>query len=221
MMIEQNKYNKMMEKVKMTPEMRERIIDNVRIQTVMMQQHKKKKSKFILKYQKYMYAAATFLVLLAGIITAQYTVNRNPSENPILSSNNGSNTGSFGLNEYDSLAELKTAIPFTFKSVTSVPFELKDTTYSSFSNTLVQIDYIGATNQLNLRTSPNKEELIGDYNTYSQIDEIEINDITTTIKGNDGSYTTITWKQDGLYYSLQFDQGISKQQILQTFRSMQ
>ena len=72
---------------------------------------------------------------------------------------------------------------------------------------MAEITYIGADEEAVFRKAEGTEDVSGDYNAYAEETSVTIGAYTVRLKGESGSYTLATWT-DGTYaYSLQLTNG--------------
>lgn len=72
-----NKYNKVMSRVEVTPEMHERIMNNIRKADLNAKDKAAQPNRRLARYRKYAFAAATLLVLLGGVLIAYQNQSQN------------------------------------------------------------------------------------------------------------------------------------------------
>ncbi|MEW4369384.1 DUF4367 domain-containing protein [Paenibacillus kandeliae] len=77
-----NKYNKVMSRVEVTPEMHERIMNNIRKADLNIKDKPAQPNRRLARYRKYAFAAATLLVLLGGVLIAYQNQNHQTESTP-------------------------------------------------------------------------------------------------------------------------------------------
>ena len=189
-------YDEIMEKVKVTPEMRQRVLERIARENAV--------SFGVERFpalRKYLPAAACLILLLAGTVALPRLLNRTEPEPPVLTAPN--------IVEAASIQELSGLVGFEVTADFSLPFEIEKTAYYSYWNEMAEIEYSGAGCSAVYRQSPGTDDNSGDYNIYSDTAEIVVNDLHVTLKGNGGLYVLATWT-DGTYaYSLSISPGVS------------
>lgn len=205
----ESKYNKVMNNIEVTTEIRDRILNNINQLDL-----NKISNKVVTfnKYKKYLSIAACFAILLVGSVAIHNTMNymNDPVEQTIPE-----------IVKYSSLSELSEAIGFSVKEVQIVPFEVEKVQYIAYWKELGEIQYIGENNTLTIRVSAFNEDISGDYSVYSDTKNITISGHSVTIKGDDSKYSLAVWESDGISYSMNFDQSVPEQVMVTTINSLQ
>lgn len=145
-----------------------------------------------------------------------------------------------GMVEVDSLAELSQALGFSVPEVKHIPFEVTGIVYTNGWNEFAQVEYQGgdlekgqeespAENQMEgqtvaeevlFRKARGTDDISGDYNAYSDVKEITVNETAVTLKGENGQYKLAIWQQDGFTYSLSWEPGGSEDVFTEMIRSI-
>lgn len=189
-------YDEIMEKIQVTPEMRQRVLERVAREDTA-------PSKVVRSpaWRKYLPAAACFVLLLAGAAALPHLLEQPEPEPPVLTVPD--------IVEAASIEELSELVGFEVTADFSLPFEVKETVYSSYWNEMAQIQYTGEAQTATYRQSLGTEDNSGDYNVYGDTAVIPVNGIDVTLKGSGGAYVLAVWT-DGTYaYSLSVSSGIS------------
>ena len=189
-------YDEIMEKIEVTPEMRQRVLERIaREDTV--------SSKVVRfpAWRRYVSAAACIALLLAGAVVLPRLLEQPEQKPPVLTVPN--------IVEAASIEELSELVGFEVTADFSLPFEAKEITCCSYWNEMAQIEYRNGEYSATYRQSQGTDDNSGDYNIYSDTVEITVNDRIVTLKGNDGAYVLAVWT-DGTYaYSLSVSSGVS------------
>ena len=197
-MILRNTYQEIMEHVEVTPQMRERILENIRHADLT-----ERKPVSFRNYRRFAAAAATLAVLLAaGFVLT-----------PILQ-NNGQNDRTPDENvqvvwqceEWNSAKELAKAVGFEVADVKELPFEPEQTTYLSIGEDLAEINYTAGTQGACYRKSAGTEDNSGNYTDFPKVETVNIGAYEVTLKGNDAGYELALWTDGAYAYSLSFAQ---------------
>lgn len=195
------KYNEIMSRVSLTPEMREQVLTG-------MAEHRQRKQKKLSGnawnlqgWTRFVPAlAAACLILVAGL----QIYRTNPSFNEPEA------VASEGVNEYTSLSELEEAVGFAVPELEEyLPFENTDTQYTSAFG-IARIDYYGPMEE-NITLSKGKDDgtdVSGDYNEYPSVMEETADGIKVTLKGEEESCSLAIWVEDGYAYAIHSDPGI-------------
>ena len=187
------KYDEVMEKLEVTPEMRARILQNVETQ---MAEPRKKPNRL----RRFAALAACLAVLLVGAAALPKLISSpTPEESETMIAN--------GMVEVTSKEELSEAVGFPVKSAQSLPFFPQSIYYTSYWGEMAQIDYANGGSMACFRQSLGEEDNSGDWNEYPAKESFTVNGCAVTLKGEADSYTLAIW-QDGTYsYSLSLSAG--------------
>ena len=187
------KYDEVMEKLEVTPEMRARILQNVETQ---MAEPCKKPNRL----RRFAALAACLAVLLMGAAALPKLISSPaPEESETTIAN--------GMVEVTSKEELSEAVGFPVKSAQSLPFLPQSIYYTSYWGEMAQIDYANGGSMACFRQSLGEEDNSGDWSEYPAQKSLTVNGCAVTLKGEADSYTLAIW-QDGTYsYSLSLSAG--------------
>ena len=187
------KYDEVMEKLEVTPEMRARILQNVETQ---MTEPRKKPNRL----RRFAALAACLAVLLVGAVALPKLISSPaPEESETTIAN--------GMVEVASKEELSEAVGFPVKSAQSLPFFPQSIYYTSYWGEMAQIDYANGGSTACFRQSLGEEDNSGDWSEYPAQKSLTVNGCAVTLKGEADSYTLAIW-QDGTYsYSLSLSAG--------------
>lgn len=206
------KYNEIMSRVSVTPEMRERVLAGVAEHRQLKQKITAGNVKNIRKWVRWVpaVAAACFLLVIGLQI---YHINQTTDE-PI-------DVTSEGVTEYASLAELEEAVGFDMPELEALPFEKAETMYTNAFG-IARIDYYGSSEEI-ITISKGKDDgtdISGDYNEYSSVSEETIGGVTVTLKGNDGEFNLAAWTDDGYAYAVSSYPGMSSDKMTKLIESL-
>lgn len=187
------KYDEVMEKLEVTPEMHARILQNVETQ---MAEPCKKPNRL----RRFAALAACLAVLLVGAMALPKLISSpTPEESETTIAN--------GMVEVASKEELSEAVGFPVKSAQSLPFFPQSIYYISYWGEMAQIDYANGGSTACFRQSLGEEDNSGDWSEYPAQKSLTVNGCAVTLKGEADSYTLAIW-QDGTYsYSLSLSAG--------------
>ena len=189
------KYKEIMDEIEVTPEMRQRVLQNIETAPV------KKKG---LTRQLFPLAAC-----LAIIVCCWFAWKPKPSQEQGVLVTNQIET----VEGLDALAA-KTGIPM--EALTGLPFAVTQTEYTSYWGELAEIQYSGDGETLCYRKSKGTADNSGDYNQYAQETTFPLFGCAVTLKGSADGYTLATWT-DGTYaYSVSSSTPLS----LEVFQSL-
>lgn len=200
------KYNEIMSRVSVTPEMRERVLSNVAEHRKLKQKSSAGNVKNNRRWMRWFpaVAAACFLLVVGLQI---YHINQ-PTDEPI-------DEASEGITEYASLTELEEAVGFDMPELEALPFETAETLYTNAFG-IARIDYHGSSEEcITISKSKNDgTDVSGDYNEYSSVIEETVDGITVTLKGNEESYNLAIWTDGEYAYAISANPGISYEIIM-------
>ena len=187
------KYDEVMEKLEVTPEMRARILQNV--ETQMAEPCKKPH-----RLRRFAALAACLAILLVGAAALPKLISSpTPEESETTIAN--------GMVEVTSKEELSEAVGFPVKSAQSLPFFPQSIYYTSYWGEMAQIDYANGGSTACFRQSLGEEDNSGDWSEYPAQKSLTVNGCAVTLKGEADSYTLGIWS-DGTYsYSLSLSAG--------------
>ena len=190
------KYDEVMDKIELTPQMRTRILEHVERQ--MSEPAKKPARRSYLR--RFAALAACLAVLLMGAAALPKLISSPaPEESETTIAN--------GMVEVASKEELSEAVGFPVKSAQSLPFFPQSIYYTSYWGEMAQIDYANGGSSACFRQSLGEEDNSGDWNEYPAQEALSVKDLSVTLKGEPDSYTLAIWS-DGTYsYSLSLSAG--------------
>jgi len=64
-----------------------------------------------------------------------------------------------------------------------------------------------------IRKAPGTDDISGDYNDYAEIETLDVNSRSVTMKGNDGLVNLALWTDGGYSYALNVSEGLSRSDI--------
>lgn len=208
-MISMNRYNKIMDKINVTPDMHERIMNN--IQEIDFKTESKK-MYFFQGYKKYISIAACLIVCIAGtlIIPNLMKIEQGPPLQIVPD-----------IVEYTSKSELSSSVGFEVKDVKNIPFDVEEIKYISYWKEFAEVIYSGNENTLVFRMAPGSKDISGDYNEYDEVKIYSIDTCTVTIKGSDGLYNLAIWNDGEFSYTLQLNTALSETDLGHIIQSIQ
>lgn len=189
-----NKYGDIMDKVRVTNEMRQRIITNIGSY-----HFKERKSLFgIVGGYRYV-AIAACLVL---VIFASVAIPRLLAQNQEVT-----DTGGSPVSTCHTIDELSESVGFTVKDVAYVPFKVSKSTYSN-NDGIAKITYESAKKEsVVFRMSKGNEDNSGDYSDYKSEVKVNIGGNKITLKGSGKSYLLAVWSDEKYSYSIALTRG--------------
>lgn len=191
-------YDELMEKIEVTPEMRQRVLEHIAQEDITPVSSKVARFPAI---GKYISIAACFALLLAGTAVLPRLLDRGGPEPPVLTAPN--------IVEAGSVEELSELVGFEVTTEFSLPFEVEKTAYRSYWNEMAEIEYSGGECSATYRQSQGSEDNSGDYNLYKDTTGITVKGRNVTLKGNDGIYVLAVWTNGAYSCSMSVSPGAS------------
>jgi len=212
-MISVSKYNKIMEHIELTDEMRERILGNVSA---------KQKSRRISRIIMAAAAAACIAIVFvaASVIGNTGTFSRS-HDKPVsagsqVTAPTAGDTLTAGASSYNSAAELSEAFGIEIRDITELPFEAESVRYSLFIDSFAEIIYYGSEGEeCCFRVGADTEDISGEYDGYTTAETEVINGCKVTLKGSGKSFTLVSWTDGGHFYSVSLVNGTDKADLLE------
>lgn len=196
-------YEEIMDRIEVTPEMRERVLR--RIQAEKISPARPPVLRFP-AWKKYLSAAACLVLVIAGAAALPRLIRPQPP--------GGGVQAVPQIQEAASLAELSRLVGFEVDTGSTLPFEPEETTYCSYWNELAQIQYSGQGQTATYRQSAGTQDNSGDYTVYGDVVEITASGLPVTLKGDGGVYVLAVWTDGVFSYSLHLSQGASEAEWL-------
>lgn len=179
------KYEEIMDRIEVTPEMRQRILHNLETEQQRIKKH---------RFPRQLLALAACLVLAVCCWFIRNPKQADDPEQGVLFVNQIENVDSL-----QALSE-KTGIPLS--ELSGLPFSADRTEYVSYWENLAEIQYFGGTDSLCYRKSAGTEDNSGDHNSYSQVETRNISGKSVTLKGENDAFTLATWTDGSYAYSI-------------------
>lgn len=192
-------YDELMEKIEVTPEMRERVLKRIAAENIA---SAKPKVLCFPKLKQYLLTAACLVLVIAGAVALPRLIQ------PQMPGGNVQVVPQ--IEEAASLDELSILVGFEVDVGFALPFEPEETTYCSYWNELAQIQYSGQGQTAIYRQSVGTADNSGDYTAYGDMVEITARDLSITLKGDGGIYGLAVWTDGTFSYSLQLLQGATE-----------
>ena len=192
------RYDKIMDRVQMTDEMRARVLEKVRQADLSAPEDRRRAPG---AWRRWGAMAACLAVVIAGGLALPHLLPQNGTEDPPVM------TGP-GTEEMDSRAALEQAVGFSVEEAEHLPFAPQEVLYTAFDSGLAQVEYRGENGQTALlRKSQGTEDNSGDFDQYPDAKTLDTAGIDVTLKGAEGQFTLALWQEDGFSYSLSLSQG--------------
>lgn len=203
-----NRYDKVMSKINVTPEMHDRIMKNIRETDF---QTEPKRIIFFSHYKKYLSIAACLMVCIAGMLFVPNLINVD-QEPPVQVVPD--------ITTYSSKDELAAHVDFEVKEVHDIPFKVEQVEYTAYGKTMAQISYQGDENRMTFRMSTMDGDISGDYTQYEEEKNYALDGYNIALSGNNGRYELAVWRDGEFSYALQMDIGVAEDTMLQMIQSV-
>lgn len=210
-MILSKKYNKIMDRIEVTPELRQRILDNV--QEVNTPQPKKWMS--FPQVKRYISVTACFaVVFVAALLLPSFFELNQEQPKPNIDVEGT-------IYNCDSIEELEELVGFPMYEINVLPFKIENTTYTSYFSELGQISYTGNQGEKAIyRKSIGVGDNSGNYTDFVDVFEIKVNNQNVILKGNDNLYELAIWNDDVYSYSLSLLESVSETEWIKIITSL-
>lgn len=204
-MILSEKYHEIMEHITVTPQMHERISEQLRHADLTTDQTAQPVIRFANR-RKYVGMAAGLIVLVAACAVMP-SVLKNPGQgtDQDQSSENDVQT-TWDYQTYDTIEELAAQMGYELHDIQGLPFEPQTTTYASIGTDMAQIEYQAGDQTAYYRKSPGTEDNSGDYNQYAVTDTVTVGDCEVQLRGQTDGYVLAVWTDGDYAYSLSLSQ---------------
>ena len=201
------RYDEIMDRVKVTDDMRSRILENIEAEDIAAARRRKQTGRTVTKLLS-MAACLAVIIAVASALRTPAQVSTSDDLQPNEADAPGFVQGGADIIELDSAAALSAAVGFEVNDI-DLPFTPEQTKYISYWNELAEIDYTGEGKTAIYRKTAGTEDCSGDYNVYTDVTEFEANGVTVTLKGDAGQYTLAIWTDGSYSYSLSLSDGLS------------
>lgn len=207
------KYRELMERVELTPAMRQRVL--ARVLNADQSTSSRKTIRFHATAQVLSLAACA-AVLAVGVVAL-------PGHSGLIASSPAASSESgpmlwAGTESFSSLAALASATGIDLPEL-QPPFDVQQTEYTLLFGTLAQVEYIGAAGEnLSIRAEQGTEDVSGDYSIYDSEQVITVGSTAVTMKSMEGNVQLAIWQKDGISYAISSEPGLTQEQMLELVR---
>ena len=180
------RYNEVMEHIVVTDEMRARILAAV-------QQADLTPRKKAIRFDQ-------ILKMAAAADTGAYTDGVDKASDSCEMAMQAVN----GIQECPDALGLEQAVGFAVPQLEALPYTLEETVYRSYWGEIAEVEYqCAGSEKVCLRKAPGEGPVSGDYNDYTYVQQLAVNEVQAVLKGStEGTYTLAEWQADGYAYSL-------------------
>lgn len=204
-----NKYNQAMDHIVVTSEMETRILRN--ISTTPLEAPGLKKRNMVAYTRKLAIAACFLVVVIGGSYI--HRISELPFSPPVATVNN--------QQVFDSYEELFESVEYEMKAPTVFSTKDNEISYFLLNQTFVEITYSSDQNIINYRMDKGIMDISGDYNVYTEISEISIDEWSVECRGDQDGYRLAVWNDGDYSYAISSERPISIIEIADMIRSIQ
>lgn len=119
------------------------------------------------------------------------------------------------------IAEIEQELGYDIKVPHYIPDNYKTDSLSAPFGKFAEITYTNGTDTLYYRTAKDDEVISGDYNNYTDVETVTINNNDVTIKGNNNLYHNASWFAGDEAFSIYSDNGIEKDTMIDIAKSVE
>ena len=203
----EKKYNEIMERVEVTDEMRERVMQRVDTHF---------RAKRTNRAKRWATAAAGLVAAVAILIAVGTQGGPDvPGPGPLT----GPEPSAVHAQQtFASAGELSEAVGFEVPEIESLPFAPEETIYDRIGGELAQVTYRNGEDALVFHKAPGPDDVSGDYNSYIEEKTADADGTAVTLKGDGGGYVLAVWTDGSYAYSLSLPEPVDEEALLQMVR---
>ena len=191
------RYDELMDRVRVTPEMRDRVLKNVAAAEAVPSRR---------QWKRYAAVAACLTLVILGCLTLPKMLS--PSEDP------GQVMTTWQREEFDSVGALSDAAGFRMPEIPTLADTATERSYALISGNLAEIVYACPDGEYCLRAGPDGEDVSGDYNEYPVVKTADSSGRSVTLKGEADTCRLALWSDDGHAFALSFPDSCSFEEAL-------
>jgi hypothetical protein len=206
------RYNEIMDRVKVTPELRERVLTGAAQAAEAAAGAQKRRGA----WRPWVLAAACLALVLLGSLTLP-RLGRSPET--AAPTEVSEVQGGWDAVEYDTIRALTEAAGFPVEEVPALR-DAAGKSYLLIGGELAEITYTVSGNRYYYRVSPGSGDNSGDYNDYPTERTVELEGVSVTFKGEGGACRLALWEANGFACSLACDNGVPQQDLEALVRSV-
>lgn len=199
------KYNELMERIKVTPEMRSRVLTNLNAGSA-------RRARSVRRFCECAAALAACAALAFALLTNSARLPVEP-EPPV-------ELGTYGAVEYASADELSQALGFAVKVPQVLPFSPESIVYEAMFGEFAQITCTAGDAEIMARMARGTDDVSGDYNVYAEERTVETGGCAVLLKGDAGKISLAVWTDGEFAYSVSATPAVTQQEMLALIESM-
>ncbi|MBR2259225.1 MAG: DUF4367 domain-containing protein [Blautia sp.] len=204
-----NKYTEVMERIEIDEAMKNRILCKVRAKT--------EKEKRFSKIRKYVMAEGVVAAAILVMVLSPWR-RRSPSE--LAELRFPSVATEQGGTDFETSNELSEGIGFTVKLPDELPYPVSNTTFTMIGSGVAQVEYQGEDESFQFTQSTGEMEAFDDIGAYETETQVQIEDITVSMLGNEEEVYLAIWSDEDYTYTISNTVGISEGDMIQLVDSV-
>jgi hypothetical protein len=236
-MISMGKYTSAFDKIRVTPDMENRIAANLEKESIRIaetpqraQMTQREMNRLMgkmphsgqiqqqgvyafLKQSRLVYAIAACCVLVISAAVFYSPLIHRGDPDPVAGVVNP-------YKAYGSIDELKNALPFELVVPSKIPPQFIIEGIDSIGGKIAQIRYSDGNETITFRAASGTEDISGDSNEYAANETKTVSGMKVTLKGNSNLVYLSIWTDDTRSYSLSTSQGMSEELVLEIIQSL-
>lgn len=193
-------YDAVMNRVEVTPEMRERVLKRIGEAEITPARPKVLRLPAL---KRYLSAAACLALVIVGAAVLPRLLGPERQDPPLVQLPPG-------MEEAQSLQELSGLVGFEVREDFTLPFAVEETEYLAYGTDLAQVTYTGGGLTATYRQSAGEGDNSGDYTPYPSSVELDLDGLAVTLKGEGGAYVLAVWTDGRYSYSVALSTGIAE-----------
>ena len=121
--------------------------------------------------------------------------------------------------EYKTISEALDALSFKAAVPSQIPDGYSPAYIATMGSDFLQISYKKNDSEIMFRTATGTDDISGDYNTYKNIENVKIDNLSVSFRVSDKTMSAI-WTSNGFSYALYSNGGISKKEASAIIKSI-
>ena len=188
MTLEKNRYSAAMDKLHVTPEEREQLLERA-LERAQQQKTAPRAVRTCRRWAPLAAAACICLVLAGVMVIPSWS---DPAASPPVQVTNP-------IVQSEDLEALRSAAPFALSVPTELPEGWKVESASLIMGSLAQVVYTDGTDTITYRMAEGTKDVSGDYNAYPWTEDADLDGVTVTLKGQQEDAVLLAVWTDGQY----------------------
>ena len=204
------RYDRIMEHIEVTDDMRRRVLQNLREAQAREAGEEGQEAPAPSPggrrsaWKRYLPLAACLAIVVAvGAVALPHQQGQDQAAGPTV-------TGS-AVVDCSSADKLSQVVNFTVEDLEGLPFQVEQRDYTAYQAELAEITYSGEDQTAVFRKSPGSGDISGNYEDFETVSEVSVSPYTVTLKGQAGAYRLALWSDGEFAYSLQFSSALPEQ----------